>query len=129
MTTAFIERQWPLDAGPVVLGIANLGAGNGVTITLPPKTYLKTINGTIVTAFNSTTTGTATISDGTTTFVNAGSILATGQLTVTNAPKYYPNGGTITVSAAQTGTAATVGTLIVTLSYTIVGRATEVETN
>ena len=129
MTTAFIERQWPLDAGPISLGIANLGTGNGVTITLPPKSYLKSISGTIVTAFNSGTTATATVSDGTTTFVNAGSIAATGQLTVANLPKYYPSGGTITVSAAQTGTNATTGQLIVTASYTILGRANEVDTN
>lgn len=128
MTTSVIERQWPLDA-VVDFKLANVGTGNGLTVNLPPKTLLKSIAYLVTTAFNAGTTAVGTVSDGTTTFVNGVDNTSVGSKTVANVPKYYPNGGTLTLSGAQTGTAATTGEAIVTIGYSIVGRATEVETN
>lgn len=101
----------------VDLGPGNMGTGNGVTAKLPQGTLLKSVTALGVTAFNSETTATLTVGDGTTTYVNAQSIATTGSKTVANVPKFYPTGGTLTISLAQTGNAATAGRAIVEIEY------------
>ena len=114
MTTKVDARQKILVA-LVELGIANIGAGNGYEIKLPVGALLLDAGVFTDTAFDGTT-NTATISDGTTTFVNAQDVKTTGEETVAADKKYYPNGGTISVTMAQTGT-ATVGKALAWVSY------------
>lgn len=115
-----IDRQL-VKSGQAVLGIANIGAGNEVTFGIRPGTHLLRVMVHTVTAFNSGTTATATVGDGTTTFASAVDILSAGNETVSNAPKYYPTGGTLTASLAQTGTAATAGEVVVHFEYILRG--------
>ena len=119
MTTKVSARQKILVA-LVELGIANIGAGNGYDIKLPPKALLLGAGVFTDTAFDGTT-NTATIGDGTTTFVNAQDVKTTGEETVAIDKKYYPNGGTVSVTMAQTGT-ATVGKALAWVSYVQVDR-------
>lgn len=118
MNTHVIDRQLKKTA-LAFLGIANIGAGNTVTFAVRPGTLVLSLFAQTITAFDGTT-NTATIGDGTTTFVNAVDIKTTGAETAANVPKYYPTGGTITVTLAQTG-AATVGELAVGFEYLIRG--------
>lgn len=115
-----IDRQL-VKSGQAVLGIANMGAGNEVTFGLRPGTHLLNLMVHTITAFDSVTTATATVGDGTTTFANGVDIKTTGSETVANVPKYYPTGGTLTASLAQTGAAATVGEVVVHFEYVIRG--------
>ena len=117
-TTRIIDRQLKKTAS-AFLGIAHIGAGNTVTFAVRPGTLVLSVFAQTITAFDGTT-NTATIGDGTTTFVNAVDIKSTGAETAANVPKYYPTGGTITVTLAQTG-AATVGELMVGFEYIIRG--------
>lgn len=123
--TKNIERQWALK-GLAPLTPANIGAGNEVTFRVPPGALLLGINAFVATAFNSGTTATLTVGDGTTTFANAVDATAVGGKTVANVPKYYPTGGTLTVSMAQTGADATAGLAFVVPDYVIQNRANEV---
>lgn len=77
---------------------ANNGAGNGVTIKLPPNSILLRTTGISDVAFDGTGTVTLTSTDGTTAFWSAVNVKdAAGFETVSNAPpKRYKNGGTIT---------------------------------
>lgn len=109
----------------VELGIANMGAGNEVTAKLPQGAMLLTAGILTETAFNSATTATGTLSDGTTTFVNAQDLKTTGNETSTGAPKYYEAGGTLTWSLAETGTAATAGRAFGFATYVLAGVADE----
>lgn len=120
-----IERQWALKAFATV-GPANMGSGNGVTMQLPPGALLLGIEVFGTVAFDSGTTATLTVGDGTTTFANAVSVLTVGTKTVTNVPKYYPTGGTLTVSLAQTGSDATAGEAVVVPDYVIRDRGNEI---
>jgi hypothetical protein len=115
-------RQSPAIA-MVDLGIANIGAGNEITVTIPPGGVLADLKFLTTTAFDGTT-NTATVSDGTTTFVNAVDVKSTGSETVANVPKFYPSGGTLTFSMAQTGT-ATVGRALAWAAILGVNRVTE----
>ena len=119
-STHLDERQYPL-AAIADLGISNIGASNTVTVRLPQAALLTSIQLLTVTAFNSETTATATVSDGTTTFVNAVDIKSTGSETVANVPKFYPTGGTLTVTLAETGAAATAGRAIFVANYVQLG--------
>lgn len=103
-------------------GIANMGAGNEQLIDLPVNALLLDVTADVGTAFNAGTTATATVSDGTTTFVNAASVAATGRQQGTNLGKFYPSGGKLTISLAQTGAAATAGRAFVSAKYIVVGR-------
>ncbi len=120
MNTHVIDRQLTKNA-LAFLGVANMGAANTVTFSVRPGTFVLRVFTQTITAFDSGTTATATISDGTTTFVNAVDIKTTGAETSAGAPKYYPTGGTITVTLAETGTAATVGELAAGFEYLIRG--------
>jgi hypothetical protein len=124
MTTKKTDRQYALVA-EVDLGIANIGSGNGKTMVLPPGALLLRALWLTVTAFDSGTTATGTLTDGTTVFVNAENVKTTGSETVANTPKFYPSGGTLTASLAETGTTATVGRALVSVEYYIVGRGQE----
>lgn len=119
------DRQWPLSA-VADMGIAQMGAGNEMTIKLPVNALLMRLLVVTVTAFDSVTTATATVSDGTTTFASAVDIKTAGSETVSNAPKFYPTGGTLTCSLAQTGGDATVGRVLVIPEYVVVGRGNEI---
>lgn len=126
MAKKIIDRQWPLKAFAIATH-ANMGAGNELTLVVPPGALLLAINVFGLTAFNSETTATLTVSDGTTTFASAVSVATVGTKTVTNVPKYYPTGGTLTVSLAQTGAAATAGAAAVVPEYVIRDRGNEVQ--
>lgn len=119
MTVKHIIDRQLVKSGSAVLGIANIGTGNGVTFALRPGTHLLRVLVHTVTAFNSATTTTATVGDGTTTFASAVDIKTTGSETVANAPKYYPTGGTLEVSLAETGATATAGEVVVVYEYVI----------
>jgi len=120
----FSDRQTVLGAAAVV-GPANMGAGNEVNIALPAGAVLLRLLALTTTAFDSSTTATMTIGDGTTTFASAVDVKTLGAETVTNVPKYYPTGGTLSVALAQTGTAATVGAAVVAPEYVVLDRWSE----
>lgn len=116
MTTNHNKRQY-LRHILVDLGVGNVGAGNGVEASLPQGAYLLSCGIHTITAFNAATTNTGTVSDGTTTFVNAQDTGSTGVETSTGTPKFYPTGGKLTWSLASTGAAATAGRALGFASY------------
>lgn len=124
MTTNASDRQTVLGAA-VAVGPSNMGAGNGVDITLPAGAVLLRLIVLTTTAFNSVTTATLTVSDGTTTFANAVDIKTTGSETVANVPKFYPTGGKLSVTLGQTGGDATAGAAMVIPEYVVAGRWSE----
>lgn len=101
----------------VDLGVANIGTGNGYTAKLPPGSQIVSVGLNTVTAFNSGTTATGTITDGTTALVSAQDVKTTGMETVAVAGKFYPAGATIQFNMDETGTAATAGRAIGYVSY------------
>lgn len=111
MTTNRYQRQVPQYI-MVDLGIENIGADNGYTAKLPQGALLLGTGLQTVTAFDSGTTATGTITDGTTTFVNGVDVKSTGAETASNTPKFYPQGGTLQFNLAETGTTATAGRAI-----------------
>lgn len=119
-----IDRQWPLTA-LAFLGPANVGAGLGYDVVLPPGALLLRVAVQTITAFNGTTP-TATVTDGTTVFANAVDITSTGAETVANAPKFYPTGGTVSINAANAGGTTTAGLASVTVEYVIKDRGNEI---
>lgn len=120
MTTKIIDRTYPMTA-VAKLGVANIGADKGASFSLPLDAVLLRITALTAVGFNPGGTGTATltVTDGTTTFVNAVDIESTGSETVANAPKAYPAGGTITATITETvdTTASTVGTVYLVAEY------------
>lgn len=118
-TNAFLRQEAKYITVP--LTIANIGTGNGYTAVLPAGAQIVNIRADISTAFNSATTTTLSLSDGTTTFISAEDAKTAGPVTVDVAGKYYPNGGTLTVSMAETGATATAGKGCVSIGYTLVG--------
>lgn len=114
--TKIIDRTYPMGQAKAV-GIANIGAGNGLEFAIPIGAILVRVIALTTVAFNSATTTTLTIGDGTTTFVNAVDIKSTGSEAVANVPKYYPAGGTLSVTLAETGAAATAGEAFVYIEY------------
>lgn len=118
-------RQYTLTAVTPLMGIANIGAGLGYDITIPPGAYVVNVYVDTLTAFDGTT-NTATVADGTTTFVNAQDVKTPGRETTAVPNKYYPNGGVISVNLAQTG-AATVGQCVGVVQYIGLQRTNEVQ--
>lgn len=108
-----------------MLGIAEIGAANAVTFTIPRGATLLRATALTVTAFNTGGAGTATltVADGTTTFANAVDIKSTGAETVANVPKHYADGGVITATIAETiaTTSATAGKVHLVLEYVQTG--------
>lgn len=126
MATRMIDRQYALTA-LASLGVANMGAGNGVEIAVPVNAVVLRVGVYTATAFDSATTATATVGDGTTTFVSAVDVKTTGAETATGVPKYYPTGGVITASLAETGAAATVGEAFLHVEYVVRDRGGEIQ--
>ena len=122
MATAIKDRQYPIYAFKE-LTYANVGV---YTVTLPPGALLETMYAVTSTAFNSVTTATLTVSDGTTTYINGVDLKSTGSETVSNTPAYYPSGGTLTITTAQTGGDATAGVCALAIRYTIKDRSHEI---
>lgn len=125
MSTKIVARQM-VRSVVADLGPANIGAGNGFTARLPQGAILARLIALTVTAFDSATTTTLTVTDGTTVFVNAQDVQSTGSETVANAPKYYPSGGELQFNLAETGAAATEGRVLVVAEYYAVGNGDEV---
>jgi hypothetical protein len=125
MTTKVNDRQYPL-AAVLVLGPANVGAGNGKSASIPAGATVLRVSSFTSIAFNGTTP-TGTVSDGTTTFANAVDVSSAGNETVANAPKHYPTGGTITASLANAGGSTTVGEEIVVIEYVRKDRGNEIQ--
>lgn len=120
-TTNIYERQSP-EYAMCDLRIANIGTGNGCTVSVPAGAMVVSVGLYTVTAFNSATTTTGTIGDGTTTYVSAQDVKTTGIETVAVAQKFYPDGGTITISLAETGATATAGRAVGFVGYINLGR-------
>lgn len=116
MTTKILDRTYPIGQA-AEMGIANMGAGNGVSFAIPMGAIVLRVVALTTTAFDSETTATITVGDGTTTFVNAQDVKTTGSETSAGAPKLYPTGGTITATLAETGAAATTGAVYVFVEY------------
>lgn len=125
MTTRQINHQ-RVRAVVVDLGIENIGAGNGITVKLPMGAIVLRLLPKTITAFDSATTATHTVSDGTTTLVNAVDVKSAGNETVANVPIHYPNGAELTFSLAETGAAATVGRVLDVLEYVLSSGGDEV---
>jgi hypothetical protein len=116
--------QYPRDA-VADLGIENIATD--ITIPILPGTLLMGVVGFIVTAFNSATTTTLTVSDGTTTFLSAVDAKAAANTRYdATVCKFYPTGGTLTISMAETGAAATAGRAIVVPEFLNLNRTDEV---
>lgn len=126
MSTNQYERQEPLYA-MVALTKANIGTGNGYTMSLPRGALIVSAGLITDVAFDSATTTTGTITDGTTVLVDAQDLKSTGIETVAVAQKFYPNGGEITVSAAETGATATVGHAVAYVGYIQLGNMCKVQ--
>jgi len=120
-----IARQYNL-SGVAKLTVANLGAGNGVDFVIPAGALLLRAGVIASVAFDSGTTATATVTDGTTVFVNAQDIkTAAGFETAAVVGKYYPTGGTISCNIAETGTTATAGECVFFIEYVRLGSQAE----
>lgn len=126
MATNAYERQ-PAKYITVELGIANIGTGNGYTAVVPRGAQIVNIRADVSTAFNSATTTTLSLSDGTTTFISAEDAKTAGPVTVDVASKYFPDGGTLTISMAETGATATAGKACVSIGYTQVGNGMDIQ--
>lgn len=126
MSTNAYERQHAKYV-MVDLGIANIGTGNGYTAAIPRGALIVSAGFITTTAFDSATTTTGTITDGTTVLVSAEDIKSTGIEVVDVAQKFYADGGTITFSIAETGATATVGRAIAYVSYVQLGCMSSVQ--
>lgn len=118
--TKHTARQHVL-AAVIPITSANSGAGNEVTVALPPGAHITQLLLVTHTVFNSATT--ATISDGTNTLVSAEDMTTLGSEAVDlSVTMRYPNGGTLTISLSGTATA---GAATVILTYVDVDRQDE----
>lgn len=130
MAVTNISARQRVIAAVAQLSIANIGAGNEVTVALPPGAQLTGVVANTTTAFNAATTNTLTVSDGTNTLVNAVDVKTAGiETAALTGVCYYPNGATVTISMEQTGAAATAGAANVVVTYVDVGRQDETYSN
>ncbi len=127
MSSNAFDRQAPC-AVVVNMGVANVGTGKEVTAKLPQGAVITAITALGTTAFNTggtTPAVTLTVSDGTTTFVNAQSVATTGKKTVATDTKHFPTGGTLTFSIAESAASglvpATEGAVAVIVQYAQIG--------
>jgi len=104
-------------------------AGGGFTANMPQACRIIAVAGEVETAFNTggtTPACTFTLTDGTTNFINAQSVLAAGTLTAAATKKYLPVGGTLTGTFSQSAASgmvpATAGLLTVRIDYVQLGR-------
>lgn len=119
-------RQHPLSAC-VNAGIAQIGSGNEVVFKVPPGGYVDSVDFQVITAFDGTGTVTATLTDGTTVFINAQTVKSTGAVTAAVSQKFYPNGGTLTLSIADQNSNSANGQLVGFVNYKSIYRADEVQ--
>ena len=123
-TTRIIDRQ-KIKVASTFMGVTSIGAANKHEFGVRPGTEILRMVAHTITAFNCGGTGTATltVTDGTTTFVNAVDVESTGSETVTGVPKYYPTGGTIscTITEVVDTAAATLGEVMISYEYIIRG--------
>lgn len=124
MSANFPDRQTLLGAA-VPVGIVNIGTDKGVDVSAPVGGVLLRLIVLVTDAFDSGTTATLTVSDGTTTFASAVDIKSLGSKSVANLPKYYPSGGKLSITLAQTGADATKGAAVVVPEYVVAGRWSE----
>lgn len=112
----------------VDLDIADIGAAaaDRKIVKLPQGAILTSVALLVVTAFDSGTTATATVTDGTTKFVDAADVKATGSKATTGVPKFFPAGATLEFTLAQTGTAATAGRALAVVEYVTAGGGDEI---
>ena len=127
MSTNAYNRQ-PVLTITAPISIENIGAGKGIEAKLPQGAVVIGVLALISTAFNTdgtTPVATLTVADGTTTFVNAQSVLTTGAKTVAVSSKHYAQGGSVTVSLAQSAASglvpATAGAGVVVIQYVQLG--------
>jgi hypothetical protein len=122
-------RQYGLDGLIVAsVALASIGAGNEIITKLPPGAWVTNVVSNVTTAFDGSGTVTATLTDGTTVFINAITAKATGALATAVTNKYFPNGGTLTFSIADQNSNSTVGQVLIDVQYKVVGRANEAYT-
>lgn len=131
MATNAYERQ-SIKYVMVDLGIANIGTGNGYTAVVPRGAQIVDVGLNTVTAFNNTGTGvvTATIGDGTNTYVNAVDVKTAGVETAALSSAFLANGGTVTFSLTETvvgGTASTAGRAIGYVGYIQLGNGCSIQ--
>lgn len=120
MATIHMDRQYPLIA-MVELTAANAGA-DPVELGLPVGALVTAVNVAVGTAFDGTAT--ATITDGTTAFVDGADLATAGNKAGTGAPKFYPTGGRLTVTVAG---APTTGRAHALVEYVVAGRGGELQ--
>lgn len=130
-TTNQYERQ-PAKYAMVDLGIAHIGTDNGYTAVVPRGAKIVDVGVEVVTAFNNTGTGvvTATVGDGTNTYVNAVDAKTTGVKAVALGEAFLANGGTVTFSMDETvvgGAAATDGRAIGYVAYIQLGAENSIQ--
>lgn len=122
------DRQ-PVQSIVIELTTSNTGTDKGVEAKLPKDAMITGITSIAGVAFNPSGTGAAatlSVSDGTTTFVNAQDVATTGTKTVAVATKFYPQGGKITANVTQSVssgalTSATAGRVLVAIDYVQLG--------
>jgi hypothetical protein len=118
-TTNQFQRTVPL-VSPVELGKANNGIGNAINTILRSGATLTNIKAYVRTAFDGSGTVTLTVTDGTTTFINAQSVKtasATTPLTNADSDNDYPTGGTIQAYITDQNSDSTKGQVVVKLFY------------
>lgn len=127
MNTNKYDRQRVLTS-VVTFDISNIGTGKGIDVKYPQGTVIIGVTPLVNTAFNTdgtTPAATMTISDGTTTFVNAQSILTAGAKTVAVGAKLLPQGGTLSLTLAESAASglvpATAGAGVLVIQYVQLG--------
>lgn len=119
-------RQHSLQAF-IDAGIAQIGTGNEVIVNIPPGGFVKNVSGWVPTAFDGTGTVTASLGDGTTTFINAQTVKATGVLTIAVVNKWYPSGGQLKFSIADQNSNSANGSVFAFVDYVNRFRQDEVQ--
>ena len=122
MSTTHQYQRGEVNTARLHITKANIGAGNAQTVMLRKGSFLKNVTAFVRTAFDGTAAVTLTVTDGTTTLINAQSVTsasATTAVTVAASLKDFPNGGTISAYITDgTTTASTVGEVVVEFEYT-----------
>lgn len=120
-----IDRQYPLHAVAKMTS-EDFGADGALELGIPANAVLLSVSSLTTGAFDATT-ATLTVTDGTTSFMTDADVKAAGADVGTGVPKYYPTKGKLKATLGGTDTPGTTGTVIVMLSYVIVGRGGEIQ--
>lgn len=89
---------------------------NTVSVDVPANSFVK-VRGYVATANNDTGTATVTVSDGTTTFINAQNIKTVGALTVAVSDKFVTADTTITATITAANGNSTAGVFYLEIEY------------